>query len=115
MKNLRPLFLLTLVSCGSIKIKDNEWCGDLGQYGATCFTMLSNQKRELDKVSWDDERFGMICGKAEAFANLKAAIQKLCHKNKKCKYEKIEQATKFIQGLSNEFDSHKVTEISSQE
>lgn len=115
MKNLRVLFLLILTSCGSVKIKDSEWCGDLGEYGATCITMLSNHQRELDKVSWDEERFGMICGKAEAFGDLKGAIQKLCYKNKKCEYEKIEQATKFLQGLSNEFDNYKAAKISSQE
>ncbi len=113
-KNLKFLFLLTLISCGTVEIKDNEWCGDIGEYGATCYTMLSNKKRELDKVSWDEERFGMICGKAEAFGNLKAAIEKLCKKNKKCEYEKIEKATQFIQGISNELNSYKTAEISSQ-
>ena len=112
MKNLRILFLLTLISCGRVTIKDTEWCGDLGEYGATCITMLSNKVRELDKVSWDEERFGMICGKPEAFANLKEVIQKLCYKNKKCEYEKIEQATKFLQGISNEVDSIKNSEVS---
>ncbi len=103
-----------MVSCGKVEIKDSEWCGDLGEYGATCYKMLSQKKRELDKLSWDEERFGMICGKAEAFSDLKQAIEKLCYKNKNCEYEKIEQATKFLQGLVNEFDSNKVTKISPQ-
>lgn len=76
--------------------------------------MLSNKQRELTKVEWDQERFGMICGRPEAFGDLKQAIQKLCHKNKKCEYEKIEQATKFLQGVFNEFDNIKDSKISPQ-
>lgn len=114
MKNLKILFLLILVSCETAKVKNSEWCGDLGPYGATCFKIISEEKRELDKLSWDEERFGMICGKAEAFANLKEVIQKLCYKNKKCEYEKIEQATKFLQGIANEFNHYKNSEISAQ-
>jgi len=115
MKNLKILSLLILTSCGSVKIKDSEWCGDLGEYGATCSTMLSERVRELDKVSWDEERFGMICGKAEAFGDLKKAILKLCYKNKKCDYEKIEQATRFLQGINDEFNSIKASKISTQD
>lgn len=114
MKNLSILFLLILVSsCGhKVEIKDNEWCGDLGPYGATCTKMLSEEQRELTKEEWDTERFGMICGKAEAFANLKSVIQKLCVKNKKCEYEKIEQATRFLQGITDEFNNYKTTKVS---
>jgi len=117
MKNLKILFLLILVSsCGhKVEIKDNEWCGDLGEYGATCNRMLSDRQRELTKEEWDLERPGMICGKPEAFANLKEVIQKLCVKNKKCEYEKIKQATRFLQELNDEFDNYKASKIYTQE
>lgn len=115
MKNLKILSLLILVSCSSVRIKDSEWCGDLGEYGASCSTIFSERQRELDKVSWDEERFGMICGKAEAFGDLKSAIQKLCYKNKKCEYEKIQQVTKLLQGLTNEINYYKATKIQTQE
>jgi hypothetical protein len=34
----------------------------------------------MDKPSWDVYRFGMICGKPEAFASLKASIEEFCNK-----------------------------------
>lgn len=113
MKNLSILFLLILVSsCGkNVKIDNNEWCGDLGEYGASCTKMLSEEQRELTKEEWDIERVGMLCGKAEAFANLKEVIQKLCVKNKKCEYEKIQQATRFLQGIIDEFNNYKITKV----
>lgn len=106
---------MVISSCGKVTIQDNEWCGDIGNYGATCSTMLSNKVRELDKVSWDEERFGMICGKPEAFADLKQAIQKLCYKNKKCQYEQLEKITRFIKEIENEVASYEDPKVSTQE
>lgn len=81
------LCLIILSSCASVNIKDGEFCGDLGSDGAECFTTLSGQSRTISPGDWDDERFGMICSKADTFANWKKAILKLCKLSKRCKYD----------------------------
>ena len=82
------LFLILLASsCGLVKIKDSEFCGDMGQDGATCFTTLSNQERKISPAQWEEERFGMICSNAKTFAEWKAAILKLCSMTWRCSYD----------------------------
>lgn len=87
---MRILFVLSLslaVSCGRIQIKNSEWCGDMGELGASCFHTLTDDSRDLDKYDWDKERFGQLCTQPENFTALKTAIEKLCYKNKKCTFE----------------------------
>lgn len=59
----------------------------MGEDGAACFRMFSTDTREIGKEAWDVERFGMICSRAESFADLKKAILKLCAKTRICDYE----------------------------
>jgi hypothetical protein len=82
-------------SCGSIQIKDAEWCGDMGSEGAYCFHTISNEARGLEKPDWDKERFGMVCTNPANFANWKEAILKLCEQTKNCTYEFVEMLTSF--------------------
>lgn len=87
-KSVLPLlFVLTLSSCGRIKLKNSEWCGDMGELGASCFKTHSDESRDLSKEQWDQERFGQVCTQAENFTNMKTAIQKLCYLTKKCTFE----------------------------
>lgn len=78
---------LLLSSCGTVVIKDQEDCGDMGSLGATCFHTLSSETRDIPKAQWDDERFGMVCTKASNIADTKAAIEKLCSVSNDCTYE----------------------------
>lgn len=90
-KNYAILFvwMLILTSCAKVEVKDSEFCGDMGVEGATCFHLLSENSRELTKPEWDQERFGMICGKAEAFSNLKTVALKLCAITRRCTFDEI--------------------------
>lgn len=89
------LSILIISSCGHIQIKDAEWCGDLGQEGATCFHTISDANRDLTKAEWDIERFGQVCTTADSFANWKEAILKFCYLTKKCTYDAKQQIIQF--------------------
>lgn len=52
-----------------------------------CVTSNSGKQRDVAKEAWDKERFGMLCLTDQGFGDIKAAILKLCHENKKCVYE----------------------------
>jgi hypothetical protein len=95
------LFALT-VSCVGVDIKDAEVCADAGSEGAMCFHTLSDEARDISKIQWDEERFGMICTKAENFAEWKALILKLCRDSKgKCNNEVKSRVTSFSSRVEN--------------
>lgn len=82
------LFVFALnAGCARVQIKNAEWCGDMGELGASCFHTLSDESRDLEKEEWDEERFGQVCTKPENFANWKAALLKLCRQTRLCTYE----------------------------
>lgn len=89
------LFALILSSCGSVKISDSEFCGDMGVEGAQCFNLLSDRERRVVLPEWNDERFGMICTKAETFIEWKTAILKLCGLTRRCQYDVIQNVIRF--------------------
>lgn len=96
------LFILTISACTQVSIKDSEWCGDFGPLGASCFHVTSEGKRQVVKPQWDAERFGMLCTKAENFAEWKAIIEKLCHVTKKCDWQTKQAIAAFfarVEGL----------------
>ena len=80
-------FILMGASC-AVEIKDQEWCGDMGERGAECFHTLTQDKRTLTKTEWDEIRFGQVCSAASNFADIKANLEKLCHETQDCKYIK---------------------------
>jgi hypothetical protein len=77
----------------------------MGQQGASCFNTISDNSRDIEKEAWDKERFGMLCTKAESFANWKEALLKLCTLAKKrCTYiakKKIIEFTDRVDEFSN--------------
>lgn len=104
-KNLKTsfalLFLLSLSAC-SLKIKDQEWCGDMGSEGATCFHTLTDETRDIPKDEWDNERFGQLCTSSDNFADLKKIILKVCSRYK-CNVAVKQQLLKFAE-RTNEFN-----------
>jgi hypothetical protein len=89
---------MALSGCGHVTIKDAEWCGDMGDDGASCFHTLTDDTRDLPKAEWDKERFGSVCTKSENFANMKTAIEELCHKAKGlCTYETRKKLNAFFE------------------
>ena len=102
------LLICNILACGSVKIKDAEWCADRGPLGATCFhTLDKDQERDIPKETWDeiwvgpDHRFGKVCTDPDNFANLKAAILKFCSKTKMCSYEFKKKVTEFTESVEN--------------
>lgn len=87
---------LLLSSCAQVPIKDQEYCGDEGTLGAHCFHTLSSGERQIEKEAWDNERFGMVCTKAENLADTKAVIEKLCSEANNCTYEVQQAITAFF-------------------
>ncbi len=85
------LCVLSLSSCARVQINDHEICGDKGKLGASCFNMLSDGSRKLSFDDWAIERFGQLCMQADAFANIKAALLKLCESSKRCTWEEKQQ------------------------
>lgn len=85
------LLSLTLSGCAKVEIENQEWCADLGVFGADCFHTLSNDHRVLDQDDWRVERYKMVCTKLENYAHIKEVILKLCRANKsQCSYEKVQ-------------------------
>lgn len=64
-----------------------EVCADLGSRGAVCEHTLSDAPREIPLAAWNVERIGRLSVTAKDFASIKATIQKLCHKTKRCTVE----------------------------
>lgn len=67
----------------------------MGALGAQCFHTLSDDERYIPFEQWEDERFGMVCGKADAFADMKSAILKLCKISGRCTYDEVQAVKKF--------------------
>jgi hypothetical protein len=86
MKLIFALFFL--VSCGTVTIKNQEWCADFGEFGASCVNTLNDKTRDIEKEAWDKERVGMMCTKSSNFADTKATILQLCEVAKgKCIFD----------------------------
>lgn len=102
-KTIRNVLLLSLAlsasACSRVEIHDAEWCGDMGQSGASCFHTLSEGTRDVGKERWDQERFGMICTNVESFANWKKALLKLCRTTQKCTYRETQIIQDFVERL----------------
>jgi hypothetical protein len=90
------LSVFALSACARVHIRDGEWCGDMGDVGASCFHTLTDATRDLDKPSWDAERFGMLCTKAENFAELKKAVLKLCKLSRDCTFDDVQAVQNFF-------------------
>lgn len=104
-KNLKKLFgilfALGLFSCAKVPIKNHEFCGDMGVFGAYCFFNLSDEEREISKQDWDNYRLGMICTSSESYADLKSTITKLCRETNRCKKEEIEKVNFFFERIDH--------------
>jgi len=83
-------FALSGAGCARVLITDHELCGDKGELGASCFHILSDESRKIGFEEWEAERFGQICLKADAWANLKAALLKLCDSSGRCSWQEIQ-------------------------
>jgi hypothetical protein len=74
--------------------------GDMGKDGATCFNTLSSNSRDIPKDQWDNERFGQVCGSADAYSEFIAAILKLCADTGRCEYRIEREVKKFRRKLN---------------
>jgi len=78
---------MTVLNCANVPIPNQEWCGDMGSLGATCFKTLTPDKRDIPKTQWDNERIGEVCTTLDNFGQVKAIIEKLCNDTQLCTYE----------------------------
>lgn len=90
------LFVLIASACSQVRIKDAEWCGDMGNLGASCFHTLTDETRDIPSEEWDYERFGMVCTQPDNFAEWKKAILKLCKISKACTYDAKTKMIHFV-------------------
>lgn len=89
------ILLSFLSSCSQVPIKNTEWCGDLGQYGASCFNTDNEETRDIPLPEWNEERFGMLCTNAKNFSEWKKVILKLCKlPGARCTYADRQKAHK---------------------
>lgn len=93
-----------------IVIQDHELCGDKGPLGASCFHMLSDQNRKLSFDDWATARYGQICMQADAFANLKAALLKLCAESDRCTWQEIQAVELVAKRMTKFLDSTLVSQ-----
>jgi hypothetical protein len=105
------LFVSLLSSCAKFPIKDSEWCGDLGQSGASCFNTLSDKQRDIPKDKWDEERLGMICTKSQTFSDWQAVILKLCKASKRCTFTDKKIIINFVNNVKNIDDLARASEF----
>lgn len=99
-RSFAPLLcLIILSSCARVKITDREFCADMGPDGASCFTTLTGTEREINPNDWEDYRLGMICSKADTFAEWKKAIAKLCRYSRRCTFETKKKINRFGQNI----------------
>lgn len=108
---LKRLFVIVLalsvLSCSRQKIvvKDYEFFGDKGRFGATKVWSLSTERPgvKIPKSQWDEIRIGMVCTKAENITDIQTNIDKLCAANTttcwyvKEEFQKIQAALAKIQ------------------
>lgn len=71
----------------------------MGKMGASCFHTLTPDTRDIEKDAWDQERVGMVCEKADVFANWKEAILKFCRMTGQCTYEFEQAITNVVDNL----------------
>lgn len=71
----------------------------MGAIGADCFKVFSETERNVNKDSWDLERFGMVCTKSENFAEWKGALTQLCAQTKNCDEETVNAIFRKIQKI----------------
>lgn len=95
-----PILIFVLSGCNSIPIKNQEWCGDEGELGAECFNTLTADTRDLSPADWEQVRFGQVCTNTDNFADIKAALEKLCSKTGNCAYELKKKATAFMNNVN---------------
>lgn len=97
-KSLKQSFVillgLTLSACAGVKVKDAEFCADMGPLGASCFHSLSEGERDIPYDVWrklevgKDHAFGMICTQPENYKEWKSTVLKFCSRYRGvCRYE----------------------------
>lgn len=87
---------MVLHNCATVAIHDEEFCGDAGPDGASCFHFLTTDSRDIPKQAWDVMREGMICESTQAFSDWKADIEKLCSISHRCTYDQQKQLEVFF-------------------
>ncbi len=102
LKNLlKTLLILAISSCASIKIPDEEVCGQIAQKHGYCARIVSSATRDVYGTEWDQMvRRGLII-QPEAYGRLKAMLLSLCKKSKKCNIQEVEKKIELAESKLN--------------
>lgn len=78
-RNLKIAFaILVVCACSKVVIKDIPLYWDAGENGAVQTQLLSDLVKEVDKATWDKQRFGYACLSQDDFAWLRSSLEKAC-------------------------------------
>lgn len=89
--------LFSFLASSCVRIQDTEWCGYMGELGATCFHTLSDETRDMtleEFKTWCAEN-GCVFGTSKTFAYYKGLLQKLCKSTRRCTYDDFKALEKF--------------------
>jgi len=73
-------FLILNSSCGTVQIKNDEFCLALmpGQ-GGHCHDLLTSDQRDIPEPTWSAMQPGRISENPQAFADFKAELESACN------------------------------------
>lgn len=90
---------LALSGCAGVTINDYPIYADKGSLGAAeAHTIDDVPVEQVPKIQWDDMRFGMLCMGADAWADYKKDVEKVCATSHLCT-EQLQTSTANISKL----------------
>ena len=82
------LLVISLLGCQSrVAVKNARVYGDLGPYGAHWAETLTKNTGDVDKPTWDQMRFGMLCLSSTDWVATETTQQELCQEFQVCDYQ----------------------------
>lgn len=90
------LSVSSLSSCAHVPVPNAEFCGDKGTHGAVCDYTNGGPTTQLNKLQWDQKRFGMACTEVSTITKLLGVIRKLCFDTGRCTYEEYKSLEKKV-------------------
>ena len=95
------LFAISLDGCATVKVPNVEFCADKGMEGAVCDFTNDGPETHLNKLEWDQKRFGMACTDVESVTKLLGVIEKLCFDDPRCDFETKKEMVASIDRVKN--------------
>lgn len=98
-QRLLPILMAAaLLNSCAVPIKEEDFYTDKGPDGAVETHFFSTDITDIGKSAWDSMREGMVCESAQAIADIKGEIEKLCTKTK-CSEETTQALKQTVRAL----------------